>query len=110
MALALNRNVHFITGVGPRLTPLSLDTNLDDTLLDQIEERLSPVGRAIELTRLNLPTNKALIGFAGAPWTVITYMIEGGSSRILLRQSNGSVKSKKFEALFDYMTQATINF
>ena len=108
---ALNRNVHFITGTGPRLTPLSLDTNLDDRLLDQIEKRLSPVGRAIELTRLNLPTNKALIGFAGAPWTVITYMIEGGSSRDFAGTRKWLwLNTKEFEALFDYMTQATINF
>ena len=108
---ALNRNVRFVTGAGPKLTPLSLDTNLDDTLLDQIEKRLSPVGRAIELTRLNLATNKALIGFAGAPWTVITYMIEGGSSRDFAETKRWLwLNPKEFEALFDYMTQATINF
>ncbi len=108
---ALDRNVHFITGAGPRLTPLSLDTNLDDKLLDQIEKRLSPVGRAIELTRLSLSVNKPLIGFAGAPWTVITYMIEGGSSRDFAETRQWLwLNPKEFEALFDYMTQATINF
>ena len=66
---------------GPKLTPLSSDTNLDDRLLEKIGDRLAPVGKAIELTRSKLTADKALIGFAGAPWTVITYMIEGGSSR-----------------------------
>jgi uroporphyrinogen decarboxylase len=42
---ALDRNVHFIPGTGPKLTPLSSDTDLDDTLLDKVEDRLAPVGR-----------------------------------------------------------------
>ena len=108
---ALDRNVHFIPGTGPKLTPLSSDTDLDDTLLDKVEDRLAPVGRAIELTRSKLAADKALIGFAGAPWTVITYMIEGGSSRDFAetRQWLWSYP-KEFEALLDYVTQATISF
>ncbi len=108
---ALDRNVHFIPGIGPKLTPLSSDTNLDDTLLDRVEDRLAPVGRAIELTKSKLATDKALIGFAGAPWTIITYMIEGGSSRDFAqtRQWLWSYPNK-FETLLNYVTQATISF
>ncbi len=103
---ALERNVRFIPGTGPKLTPISSATSLDN-----IEERLSPVGKAIEMTRLQLPTSKALIGFAGAPWTVITYMIEGGSSRDFAKTRQWLWSyPKEFEAFFDYVTQATINF
>ena len=74
---ALGRNVHFTPGTGPKLTPLLPEIKLDEKLLDEIDDHLSPVGKAIKLTRSKLAIDKALIGFAGAPWTIITYMIEG---------------------------------
>ena len=49
--------------------------------IDDIPIKLAQVGEAIRLTKANLSTKTALIGFAGAPWTIITYMAEGGSSR-----------------------------
>ena len=62
---ALDRNVHFIPGIGPKLTPLSSDTNLDHTLLDKVGARLAPVGRAIELTRSKLAADKAFSSLKG---------------------------------------------
>ena len=108
---ALDRNVNFIPNIGPKLTPWTADMPLNDALLDKIDTRLTPVGKAVELTRSKLAAEKALIGFAGAPWTVITYMIEGGSSRDFAdtRQWLWS-HSKEFEALLDYVTEATIHF
>ena len=49
--------------------------------LENLTEKLAPVGKALKLTNLSLPPDTALIGFAGAPWTLITYIAEGGSSR-----------------------------
>lgn len=108
---ALDRNVHFIPGTGPKLTRWTADMTLNDALLDKIDTRLAPVGTAVQLTRSKLAAEKALIGFAGAPWTVITYMIEGGSSRDFAdtRQWLWS-HPKEFEALLDYVTEATIHF
>ena len=105
------QDVHFIPGTGPKLKPLSSDTNLDDKLLDKVGKRLAPVGRAIELTKSKLAADKALIGFAGAPWTIITYMIEGGSSRDFTQTKKWLWSyPNKFEALLNYVTQATISF
>lgn len=77
---ALDCQVRFVTGTGPLLEPLRhpQDITADDSML---EEKLAPVYDAVRLVRRQLPEEKLLIGFCGAPFTVASYMIEGGSSR-----------------------------
>jgi len=78
---AMDRNVRFKTGVGPLLDPLPSPDALTHLDPQVIMSRLLPVAEAVRKTRDQLDRDKALIGFCGAPWTVSTYMIEGGSSR-----------------------------
>ena len=78
---ALQRNVRFKPNVGPLLDPMQSRKAIEQNLIDNLPQKLAPVGEALRLTKSNLPTETALIGFAGAPWTVMTYMLEGGSSR-----------------------------
>ena len=78
---AMGREVKFIPGTGPVLKKLS---NIDDLNLPDHEDFLGflkPVSEAVKLTRAKLPEKTALIGFSGAPWTLMTYIIEGGGSR-----------------------------
>ncbi len=108
---ALAREVIFIPGTGPKLKPLSPETKLDKKLLDQIEDRLAPISTTLKFVRSRLTDDRALIGFAGAPWTVITYMIEGGSSRDFVKSRQWLWSHpKEFEILLDYISQATISF
>jgi uroporphyrinogen decarboxylase len=74
---ALGRKVWFVEGEGPRLEPLAKEQ--DWTLADPAEapSRLANVYEAVRRVRAGLPADKALIGFAGGPWTVATYMIQG---------------------------------
>lgn len=74
---ALGRRVWFVEGEGPRLEPLIAETTwrLGDT--HTALQRLSPVYEAVDRIKSGLPDGVALIGFAGAPWTVATYMLQG---------------------------------
>jgi uroporphyrinogen decarboxylase len=76
---ALGQAVSFEDGKGPILGPFAGREKLvrDQTIW---EARLAPVYEAMTRTRAELVGDKALIGFAGAPWTLAAYMLEGQSS------------------------------
>ncbi|HEX5236927.1 MAG TPA: uroporphyrinogen decarboxylase [Sphingomicrobium sp.] len=76
---AIGQNLTFVTGEGPRLTPALIDSSLDQ--LTPFLSRLEPIYETIRKVRERLAPEKALIGFAGAPWTVATYMVAGEGSR-----------------------------
>jgi len=77
---ALGRRVDFVEGEGPALDPLG-PQDIGRLAAGSVRKALAPVLEAVQAVRGGLPDRCALIGFAGAPWTVATYMIEGGSSQ-----------------------------
>ncbi len=76
---ALGQNLSFVAGEGPRLTPPLANSSLDD--LKPYPERLDPIYATVARVKAELDPSKTLIGFAGAPWTVATYMVAGEGSR-----------------------------
>jgi uroporphyrinogen decarboxylase len=74
---ALGRDVHFAEGEGPLLTPLEGTVDTGKLSMNHQDSRLAPVYEAIERVRHALEPERALLGFAGAPWTLATYMIQG---------------------------------
>jgi uroporphyrinogen decarboxylase len=76
---AIGQNLTFVTGEGPRLTPPLIGAGLDD--LTPYLARLEPVYETVRKVRSTLDPDKTLIGFAGSPWTVATYMVAGQGSR-----------------------------
>ena len=78
---ALGQPVDFKPGLGPVLEPIRSGSSLANLKLDQLKNHLAPVYEAVSGVRSELAENKSLIGFAGAPWTIATYMVEGGTSR-----------------------------
>jgi uroporphyrinogen decarboxylase len=76
---AIGQNLSFVAGEGPRLTPPLLDAALDR--LTPVPERLEPIYETVRKVKAALDPSRTLIGFAGSPWTVVTYMVAGQGSR-----------------------------
>jgi uroporphyrinogen decarboxylase len=76
---ALGQNLSFVAGEGPRLTPTLAEIALDQ--LTPHSGRLDPIYETVRKVRRRLTSKKTLIGFAGSPWTVATYMVAGQGSR-----------------------------
>jgi len=74
--IGLGRRVEFVKGVGPTLDPIDA-AGIDALTIDGAADRVSAVYETVAKVRAELDPSKALIGFAGGPWTVATYMLEG---------------------------------
>ena len=74
---AMGRNVRFLEGEGPRVDPATKASDLAQVPIEKVLARLAPVGETVERVRANLDDSTTLIGFAGSPWTVGVYAIEG---------------------------------
>ncbi len=81
-AEAMGGQLSFEAGVGPLFAnPVKNEADIDALLVDGTEDRLKYVADAIKVIQQRLNGTKPLIGFAGAPFTVMSYLIEGGSSK-----------------------------
>jgi uroporphyrinogen decarboxylase len=108
---ALQQNVWFVEGEGPKLEPLKSDADLSILKPDAVLGHLQPVFETVSKICANLPMETALIGFAGAPWTVATYMIEGGSSRDFSKTKIWAYQNpESFQRLIDILVDATANY
>jgi uroporphyrinogen decarboxylase len=106
---ALGQDVWFEAGEGPRLAPLPTV----DTLAREIEastERLSPIAGTLQRVRAELEPERALIGFAGGPWTVATYMIEGRGSGREAARAFAYAEPAKLDALLAVLVEATARY
>lgn len=103
---ALGQDVWFEAGEGPRLGPLP-DMRALAGEVDAAAGALSAVGETLAKVRQSLEPERALIGFAGAPWTVLTYMLEGRSSDRTLARTLAYGEPDRIDALLDVLVEAT---
>lgn len=106
---ALGQHVRFIEGEGPVLLGLKDGREVLEFDKAKFLGHLAPVYEAVRLIRKSLSADKALIGFAGAPWTVATYMVEGrgGTDHVESRMFSYA-EPALFGRLIDLLTEATI--
>ena len=74
---AMGLDVRFEKGVGPIVETVKTEADLNRAPVEMAVQRLSPVYETVDRVRGQLDSDKALIGFCGAPWTVALYAIEG---------------------------------
>lgn len=109
---ALGADLWFVTGEGPRLSTI---TGAGDFAKlkgkDDIHEHLAPVYQTVRNLSSALPSETTLIGFAGAPWTVATYMIAGQGTPDQAPAHALKVEDREtFENVINLLTDATIEY
>ncbi|NWG46710.1 MAG: uroporphyrinogen decarboxylase [Alphaproteobacteria bacterium] len=108
---ALGQDLTFAEGEGPRLAPVVDAAGLARLRPEGAVERLAPVYEAVARVKAGLPQGAALIGFAGAPWTVATYMVEGrGSADHKAARLWAYRDPAGFDALIDLLTGLTTDY
>ncbi len=108
---AMGQSLTFGEGEGPRLNPVITPENIDRFRGQDVLKFLAPVFETVRLTRAALDPTKALIGFAGAPWTVATYMLAGQSMRDPAALRKWYYRDPAFlEKLIDLLSEITIDY
>ena len=106
---AMGQDLEFLVGEGPRLSPRLVDAALSS--LHAVPQRLSPIYETVRLVRAQLPADKTMLGFAGSPWTVATYMVAGEGSRDQHDTRSMAYRDPAaFQAIIDAITAVTIEY
>ena len=106
---AMGQDLEFLAGEGPRLSPRLVDTALD--ALQAVPERLAPIYQTVAKVRAGLGAGRTLLGFAGSPWTVATYMVAGEGSRDQHDTRAMAYRDPQaFQAIIEAITAVTIEY
>ena len=109
---ALGADLWFETGEGPRLSTITREEEFTTLKgIDDIHDTLAPIYETVRILSRELPKETTLIGFAGAPWTVATYMIAGRGTpdqgpAHALKAENRAL----FEKIIDRLTRSTVEY
>jgi uroporphyrinogen decarboxylase len=106
---AMGQDLEFLTGEGPRLSPRLVDSQL--TALHAVPERLTPIYETVAQVRAALGTGRTLLGFAGSPWTVATYVVAGEGSRDQHETRAMAYRDPaSFQAIIDAIVAVTVEY
>ena len=106
---AMGQDLEFLAGEGPRLSPRLVDAALDS--LHAVPQRLAPIYDTVSRVKAQLPADKTLLGFAGSPWTVATYMVAGEGSRDQHESRAMAYRDPAaFQAIIDGIIAVTVEY
>ncbi len=108
---AMGRKVEFVPGEGPRVDPVRSAAELEREPLEHVLSRLAPVGETVERVSSRIGERTTLIGFAGAPWTVAIYALEGkgGTDKSFPRRF-GYENPAELDAILEVLVEATAHY
>ncbi|MEO9900090.1 uroporphyrinogen decarboxylase [Nisaea sp.] len=105
----LGQPLRFVEGKGPVLEPVKDRAALKSLDINGLSARVGNVYETVSRVRASLPAETTLIGFSGSPWTVITYMVEGGSSKDYVATKRWAYSDPEgFQELIDIVVEGTI--
>ncbi|AZI36004.1 uroporphyrinogen decarboxylase [Caenibius tardaugens NBRC 16725] len=106
---AMGQDLRFTAGEGPRLSPTLVDHALES--LQAVPERLSPIYETVTRVKARLGSQTTLLGFAGSPWTVATYMVAGEGSRDQhVTRAMAYRDQAAFQAIIDAIVEVTVDY
>ena len=106
---ALGQELRFEAGEGPALSPPLIEASL--AALERVPQRLAPIYRTVEKVKAALPPETTLLGFAGSPWTVATYMVAGRGSRDQAEARSLAYRDPDaFAAIVQAIADLTVNY
>ena len=106
---AMGQDLEFLVGEGPHLSPRLVDMALEN--LHAVPDRLKPIYDTVKAVKAMLPADKTMLGFAGSPWTVATYMVAGEGSRDQHQTRAMAYRDRKaFQAIIDAISDVTIEY
>ncbi len=109
---AMGLGLHFVEGEGPKFTnPLNTLQDIENLKKPDVSQELSYVSEAVSVIKKNLKGRVPLIGFTGSPWTLATYMIEGGSSKTFSKVKGLMYENPKhMHQLLDVLADTIIDY
>lgn len=106
---AMGQDLQFLAGEGPHLSPRLVDTALDS--LQAVPGRLAPIYDTVARVRAALGRERTLLGFAGSPWTIATYMVAGEGSRDQHEARAMAYRDPAgFQAIIDAIVNVTVDY
>ncbi len=109
---AMGLGLHFVEGEGPKFShPLSSLAEINQLTKPDVSKDLSYVSEAVSVIKKNLKGRIPLIGFTGSPWTLATYMVEGGSSKTFSKVKGLMYENPKhMHQLLDVLADTIIDY
>lgn len=106
---AMGQDLEFLAGEGPRLSPRLMDSALES--LSAVPERLLPIYATVTKVKAALGPGHTLLGFAGSPWTVATYIVNGEGSRDQhITRALAYRDPAAFQDIVDAIVQVTVEY
>lgn len=106
---AMGQHLQFLAGEGPHLSPRLAESALED--LHPVYERFEPVYETVRQVKAALRPDQTMLGFAGSPWTVATYMVNGeGSKDQGVTRRMAYQDTSRFQILIDALVDVSVDY